>query len=203
MARITDVAQLRRIIGEPSAQVPLKLHRRLTESARAFIARSPMFLLASANANGQPTVSPKGDPAGFVQVAEDGALLVPERKGNKLVFSLTNVLANPRVALIFLVPGTDETLRVEGEAELLDDADLCDRFMERGRPALLVMRIRVTGCYFHCAKAFLRSALWNPTQWPEPIPVSFGAEIAANGGLEAGSVAAFDAAVHGRYRTDL
>lgn len=203
MARIADVQSLRRIIGEPNAQVPLKLHRRLNETARAFIARSPMFLLASADAAGQPTVSPKGDPAGFVQVTDDRTLLIPERKGNKLVFSLSNVLANPRVAMIFLVPGTDETLRVEGEAELLDDTDLCNRFVERGQPALLVMRVRVTGCYFHCAKAFLRSALWNPATWPERIRVSFGAEIAANGGLEATEVAAFDAAVQGRYTSDL
>ena len=203
MARILDVESLRRIIGEPNAQVPLKLHRRLNATARDFIARSPMFLLASADAEGQPTVSPKGDPAGFVRVEDETTLLVPERKGNKLAFSLSNVLANPRVALIFLVPGTDETLRVEGQAELLDDAELCNRFVERGRPALLVMRIRIAGCYFHCAKAFLRSALWQPATWPERMPVSFGAEIAANGGLETSEVAAFDAAVQGRYRSDL
>lgn len=203
MARIADLDHLRRIVGEPSAHVPLKLHRRLNATARAFIARSPLFLLASADASGQPTVSPKGDPAGFVHVEDDATLLVPERKGNKLVFSLSNVLANPRVALIFLVPGTDETLRVEGDAELLDDAALCDRFVERGRPALLVMRIQVRGCYFHCAKAFLRSRLWNAATWPERMPVSFGAEIAANGGMAEAEVAAFDAAVQGRYQTDL
>jgi PPOX class probable FMN-dependent enzyme len=203
MTRIADLEHLRRVVGEPNAAVPLKLHHRLTATARDFIARSPMFLLASADADGQPTVSPKGDPGGFVHVTDDRTLLIPERKGNKLVFSLSNVLANPRVGLIFLVPGTDETLRVQGEAELLDDAELCERFVERGRPAVLVVRIRVTGCYFHCAKAFLRSALWNPATWPARVAVSFGAEIAANGGLDAGEIAAFDAAVQGRYRTDL
>ncbi len=203
MTRIADIEHLRRVIGEPSPQVAYKLHRRLNATARNFITRSPMFLLGSVDAEGQPTVSPKGDPAGFVHVEDDTTLLIPERKGNKLVFSLSNVIANPRVALIFLLPGTDETLRVEGEAELLDDADLCNRFVERGRPALLVMRIRVKGCYFHCAKAFLRSELWKPATWPERMPVSFGAEIAENGGLGAGEVAAFDAGVQGRYRTDL
>lgn len=203
MARIADLEHLRRLIGEPSPQVVHKMHRRLTATARDFIARSPLFLLGTVDAAGQPMVSPKGDPAGFVHVEDDTTLLVPERKGNKLVFTLTNVLGNPRVALIFLVPGTDETLRVEGEAELLDDPMLCERFFERGRPALLMMRIRVTNCYFHCAKAFLRSALWQPETWGERVRVSFGAEIAANGGMKAAEIAAFDAAVQGRYKTDL
>ncbi len=203
MARITSPQRLRALIGEPNAQVPLKLHTRLNEAARAFIARSPMFLLATTDADGQPTVSPRGDPPGFVHVEDDATLLVPERKGNKLVFSLQNLLANPRAGMIFLVPGTDETLRVHGTAELLDDEALCTRFTERDRPALLVMRLRVTGCYFHCAKAFLRSGLWDRATWPEKVAVSFGAEIAANGGLSGPEVEAFDAAVQGRYRTDL
>jgi PPOX class probable FMN-dependent enzyme len=203
MARVSDVEHLRRLIGDPSPQVAYKMHRRLTATAREHIARSPLFLLGTVDGKGQPMVSPKGDPAGFVHVEDDTTLLVPERKGNRLVFTLTNVLGNPRVALIFLVPGTDETLRVEGEAELLDDPALCERFSERGRPALLVMRIRITNCYFHCAKAFLRGALWKPETWPERMSVSFGAEIAANGGLGKEEVAAFDEAVQGRYRTDL
>jgi len=203
MARIADIEHLRRLIGDPNPQVAYKMHRRLTATAREYVARSPLFLLGTVDANGQPMVSPKGDPAGFVHVEDDTTLLIPERKGNKLVFTLTNVLCNPRVALIFLVPGTDETLRVEGEAELLDDPAMCVRFQERGRPALLVMRIRVTNCYFHCAKAFLRGALWKPQTWPERMKVSFGAEIAANGGLGKEEVAAFDEAVQGRYRTDL
>lgn len=203
MARIADIEHLRRLIGEPSPQVAHKMHRRLTATAREYIARSPVFLLGTVDASGQPMVSPKGDPAGFVHIDDDSTLLIPERKGNKLVFTLTNVLANPRVALIFLVPGTDETLRVEGEAELLDDAALCNRFTERGRPALLVMRVRITNCYFHCAKAFLRSALWKPESWGERVRVSFGEEIAANGGMQEAEIAAFDAAVKGRYQTDL
>lgn len=203
MARITTSRRLRELIGEPNAQVPLKLHARLNDRARAFIARSPLFLLATTDASGQPTVSPRGDRPGFVQVQDDLTLLVPERKGNKLAFSLHNLLANPRAGLIFLVPATDETLRVHGTAELLDDEALCARFTEPGRPALLVMRLRVSGCYFHCAKALLRSRLWDAAAWPEKIEVSFGAEIAANGGLAASETEAFDAAVQGRYRTDL
>ena len=200
---ISTVAQLRAIIGEPSEHVPLKLHKKLNERATAFIARSPMFMLSTADASGQPTVSPKGDAPGFVRVADTRTLLIPERKGNKLIFSLQNVLANPKVGLIFLLPGTGETLRVMGEAELLDDRDLCGSFIERGKPALLVMRVRISECYFHCAKAFLRSRLWQPESWPEEMHVSFGAEIAAAGGMKPDQIDGFDAAVKERYKTDL
>ena len=203
MAQIRDVASLRALIGEPSAQVPHKIHRKLNQRARAFIARAPMLLLATADAGGQPTVSPKGDEPGFVHVPDERTLLLPERKGNKLIFSLQNLLANPRVGLIFLVPGTDETLRVSGTASLHNDPELCATFAARGRPALLAMRIAVSECYFHCAKAFLRSALWRPETWPERMQISFGAEIAESGGLAAGEIESFDQAVQGRYKTDL
>jgi hypothetical protein len=203
VTRISTVEQLRGLIGEPSAQVPLKFHRRLNQRAQAFIARSPMLLLATADAHGQAMVSPKGDAPGFVRVADDTTLLLPERKGNKLVFSLQNVLANPVVEMIFLVPGTGETLRVAGSAELLDDDQLCQSFVERGRPALLVMRIRVQRAYFHCAKAFLRARLWQPETWPQAMPVSFGSEIAEEGGMAPADIEQFDAGVRSRYQTDL
>jgi PPOX class probable FMN-dependent enzyme len=162
-----------------------------------------MLMLSTADANGHATVSPKGDPAGFVHVADERTLLVPERKGNKLIFSLQNILANPKVGLIFLVPGTCETLRVQGTAELVDDADLCDRLSMRGNPALLVIRVAVSECYFHCAKAFLRGDLWNPETWPEKIRVSFGEEIAEQGGMAQETTAEFDRGVAQRYKTDL
>lgn len=204
MPNIANLAQLRALIGEPNQYVPLKLHKTLNERAAAFIGRSPMCMLSTTDANGQPTVSPKGDAPGFVRVADPCTLLMPERKGNKLIFSLQNVLANPKVGLIFLVPGTGETLRVMGNAELLDDPDLCESFIERGKPALLVMRVRITECYFHCAKAFLRSGLWNPDTWPEEMKISFGAEISeASGIMKQEEIPAFDAGVRERYKTDL
>jgi predicted pyridoxine 5'-phosphate oxidase superfamily flavin-nucleotide-binding protein len=139
-----------------------------------------------------------------VRVGDERTLLLPERKGNRLIFSLQNILANPAVELIFLVPGTGETLRVGGNAELDDDAQLCAAFVERDRPALLVMRIRVQRCYFHCAKAFLRSRLWEHASWPETaLRVSFGQEIAQAGALEPEAIEPFDQGVQERYRTDL
>jgi PPOX class probable FMN-dependent enzyme len=203
MARLDRVDQLRRLLGTPNEAVPLKIHSELTEAGVAFIGKSPMAFLSTCGADGMPTVSPKGDPAGFVHVADPRTLLVPERKGNKLLFSLQNILANPKVGLIFLVPGTCETLRVQGTAELLDDRELCERLSSRGNSALLVIRVTIEACYFHCAKAFIRSDLWKPETWPDRIRVSFGQEIAARGGLKREDIAAFDSAVEGRYKTDL
>jgi PPOX class probable FMN-dependent enzyme len=203
MSKIETLSRLRAVIGQPHAQINRKIHRRLNARGQQFVARSPMVLLSTADASGQPTVSPKGDVPGFVRVADDSTLLIPERAGNKLVFSLQNILANPRVGLIFLVPGTCETLRVSGEAEIRDDAGLRESFTVRGKPALLVTCVRVAECYFHCAKAFLRSELWKPETWPERVIISFGEEIAEEGGLERAAIAEFDAGVHSRYKTDL
>ena len=146
MARIETPDALRKLIGSPNELVPHKIHRDLNARAIGFIGRSPMLLLSTADAQGRATVSPKGDPAGFVHVEDSRTLLIPERKGNKLIFSLTNILANPGIGLIFLVPGTCETLRVQGEAELLDDAQLCAKVSARGSKALLVIRVLVTEC---------------------------------------------------------
>jgi len=203
MAKIGDITTLRKLIGSPSELVPFKIHRRLNERAIDFIGKSPMLMLSTADASGHATVSPKGDPAGFVHVPDDRTLLIPERKGNKLIFTLQNILANPKVGLIFLVPGTCETLRVQGHAELVDDADVCDRLSMRGNKALLVIRVSVTECYFHCAKAFIRGELWNPDTWPEKIPISFGEEIAEQGGMARETAAEFDKGVAQRYKTDL
>ncbi len=203
MARIESVEALRKLIGHPSEMVPHKIHRELNARAIEFIGRSPMLMLSTTDAGGHATVSPKGDPAGFAHVEDSRTLLIPERKGNKLIFSLTNILANPGVGLVFLVPGTCETLRVQGEAELLDDTQLCAKVPARGSKALLVIRVRVTECYFHCAKAFLRSELWKPETWPEQMIISFGEEIAESGGIDTASIREFDQAVAGRYKTDL
>jgi len=203
VARVGTVEALRKIIGSPNEQVPLKIHRELNARAIEFIGKSPMLMLATSDAAGRPTVSPKGDLPGFVQVEDRRTLRIPERKGNKLIFSLTHILENPHVGLIFLIPGTSESLRVQGTAELLDDSDLRATLAARGSPALLILRVTVTECYFHCAKAFLRSDLWKPETWPEKMAISFGEEIAESGGLQREAIAEFDRAVGERYQTDL
>ncbi|UCH46713.1 MAG: pyridoxamine 5'-phosphate oxidase family protein [Betaproteobacteria bacterium] len=203
MAGIETTERLRELIGTPNELVRLKIHRQLNAAAREFIARAPMLLLATCGKEGEPQLSPKGDAPGFVQIEDDRTLVIPERKGNKLAFSLENILNNPQVALIFLVPGTCETLRIEGRAQLDDDAALCQKFSARGSPALLVTRVEIEAVYFHCAKAFLRAELWKPETWPDTISVSFGKEIAQGGGLDNQQIDEFDAAVRSRYRTDL
>ena len=203
MATIGSAARLRELIGAPREIVRFKIQPVLNDAAQSFIARSPMAFLATCGADGMPTVSPKGDQPGFARVADERTLLIPERKGNKLIFSLQNVLENPKIGLIFLVPGTCETLRVQGSAELSEDRALCEKLSARGSPALLAIKVRVDACYFHCAKAFLRAELWKPETWPSPVEVSFGEEIAQRGGLEGAQVAEFDAGVQARYRTDL
>lgn len=203
MAVIDSAERLAALIGQPSPAVARKFHDHLTTQAQDFLTRSTLAFLATVDAGGNPMVSPRGDRPGFLQVRSRRELLVPERSGNRLASALRNILDNGRVALTALVPGTGEMLRIEGTACLDDDPDLCAELASRGKPARLVIRINPTRCYFHCAKALLRSEAWRPGAWPAPLAISFGREIAANGGLAEDEVCAFDEAVQGRYRTDL
>lgn len=203
MATIRDTQRLREIIGIPSDLVAKKFHPQLNARAIEFIGKSPLMMLSTAGATGEATVSPKGDPAGFVHVQDSHTLLIPERKGNKLIFTLQNILENPKIGLVFLVPGTCETLRVQGIAQLVDDAEICERLSVKGARALLAIRVSVTNCYFHCAKAFLRGEIWNPETWPGKMHISFGEEIAEQGGMAAEAAAEFDRGVAQRYKTDL
>jgi len=200
---LSTEADVRAIIGEELPVVRAKLFQELDDTARAFIARSPMLLLATASADGMPDVSPKGDGPGFVAVEPDGTLLIPERPGNKLIMSLKNLLVNPRVAMIFVVPGTEETFRVQGSAELTRDPAVLDRLAARGKPALLAIRVRVETCFFHCAKAFKRSKLWQPDTWSERIKVSFGKLLAPKLGGGADLEKTIDDMLEEDYRDNL
>ena len=182
--RIETVAQLQALLGEPNPMTPKKLFSALDDAAIDFIRRSPFLVLATADAQGNEDASPKGDGPGFVAVEDAHTLLIPERKGNRLMFSLRNMLANPQVVIIFLVPGTDETFRVNGTATLSDDPDLLVRLSARGAPALLAIRVTVRECFFHCAKAFIRSQLWKPEAWPARQKISFGTILTAQIGGE-------------------
>lgn len=180
--RIETVAQLQALLGEPNPMTPKKLQSTLDQAAIDYIRRSPFLVLATSDAQGNEDASPKGDGPGFVAVEDEHTLLIPERKGNRLMFSLRNILANPQVGMIFLVPGTDETFRVNGTAQLSDDPDLLVRLSARGAPALLAIRVTVRECFFHCAKAFIRSQLWKPETWQERQKISFGKMLTAKVG---------------------
>jgi PPOX class probable FMN-dependent enzyme len=175
--RITTEQQIEDILGEPSPVVQQKIFDHVEEFGAAFIAKSPLVLVATSDRDGRLDVSPKGDAPGFVLVEGERTLVVPERPGNKLAYGFRNILGNPRVAMIFVVPGTTETLRVAGTAELTREPALLERLAAKGKPALLATRVTVEECFFHCGKAFLRSGLWKPETWPQGFRVQLGRQL--------------------------
>ena len=201
--RITTVEELRAIVGEANPAVAVKVNDAVDDYARAFIARAPFLVLATADRAGNQDVSPKGDGPGFVLIEDEHTLLIPDRSGNKLVMGLQNILANPHVGVLFMVPGTGETLRVNGRAELTRDPALLERLGARGRPAQLAIRVTVEECFFHCAKAFLRAQLWKPETWVAPLRVSFGKMLAGKMGGDAQVAQAIDTLIDDDYRDNL
>jgi len=201
--RITNSDQLRAIMGKPGRLTGLKVLKALDQPAADFIRQSPFLVLSTADLRGNQDASPKGDAPGFVLIEDEHTLCIPDRKGNKLLFGLENILVNPNVGLIFLVPGTSETLRVNGTAELTAEPSLLDRLSARGTPALLAIRVTINECFFHCAKAFIRSNLWKPEQWPERIKISFGKYLAAKAGGDDEMARAIDEAVDFDYKNNL
>jgi hypothetical protein len=200
---VSDLTQLRSIIGEAGALVAKKVLHDLDEMATDFIRRSPFLVLATTDADGNLDASPKGGSPGFVAIEDEHTLAIPDRKGNKLIFSLQNILANPHVGLIFIVPGTDETLRVNGTAELSIDPALLERLAERGASAHLAIRVHINECFFHCAKAFIRSQLWHPDAWPAHQKISWGKYFASKIGLSQDDAAKLDEMVEHDYKHNL
>jgi len=202
-SQLATVAAVRAIIGEPHKVTPMKVMDALDEVSIDFIRHSPFLMLSTADADGQPDVSPKGDEPGFVKVVDSRHLLIPDRKGNKLIFSLQNILANPRIGILFLVPGTEETLRVHGTAELTSDSEIVRELAARGQPALLAIRVKVEKCFFHCAKAFKRSQLWKPESWPSRLRISFGKLLAPKLGGDGALAKQIDDLVEADYKENL
>lgn len=157
-----DAAAVRAVIGEPSELVQSKILATLDRHCRSFIERSPFVLVATVGADGGADVSPRGDPAGFVHVVDDRTLAIAERPGNKLIDTLRNVVDTGAVGLLFLVPGVGETLRVNGRGYITDDAELLAAMEVRGRTPLLAIVVEIEEAFLHCAKAFIRSRLWDP-----------------------------------------
>ena len=163
---IRTVEQLEQLVGVPLPAAANKVRDRLGPIHREWLAASPLCLLGTSAADGTCDVSPKGDPAGFTHVLDERTLVLPERPGNRRVDGWRNVLANPHVGLLFLVPGRADTLRVNGRARLLTDAPWFDELAVRGRRPILACEVAVEEVFFHCPKAFLRSSLWDHEQWP-------------------------------------
>jgi len=193
--------RLRELYGNPSPRAAAKVIDALDKHCRAFIANSTFLVLATSDGE-HLDVSPKGDPAGFVLVEDDHHLLLPDRPGNNRIDGMLNLLKNPKVALIFMIPTVAETLRVNGSATIHEDAALCDLCAINGRSPKTVLRISVEEVFSHCGKAPLRAGLWKPETWPENRPVATLNEIVRDhANIEVDSIA--QSAVDELYRKTL
>lgn len=164
---ISSQNQLRKLMGEPIHPIVVnKSLAVLDRHCRTFIARSPFILVATTDVGGRMDVSPKGDPAGFVRVLDDHTLAIPDRPGNQRFDTLRNLIDNPRVGLIFLIPGKRETLRVSGSAQVVTDQALRDTMTVSGKAPALAIVVNVEEAFFHCSKCVIRSKLWQPSEWP-------------------------------------
>ena len=165
---VTSVEQLRSIYAQPLATAVDKQTDFITEPGRAFIAVSPFMILATAG-NAGIDCSPKGDAPGFVQVPDDRTVLIPDRPGNNRIDGMTNIIENPKVGIIFMIPGSDITYRINGSATISVDPELLARFEVRGKLPRAVMIVTVEEAFPHCPKAFVRAKLWESAP-PEDVP---------------------------------
>jgi PPOX class probable FMN-dependent enzyme len=170
---VRTVEELRSIVGHPDHYVANKVKDRLSAVQRHWLAHSPLGFVATTDAHGRVDVSPKGDPPGFVHVIDDTTIAIPERPGNKRVDGYLNVLQRPYVGTLFLVPGRGDTLRINGRARVLADAEYFDAMIVKGKRPVLALEIAIEEVFFHCAKAFLRANAWEPSTWnPSALPTA-------------------------------
>lgn len=193
---IDTEAALQELIGEPKAIVCAKLSDRLNHLTRQFIERSPFVCIATSDERGTCDVSPRGDPRGFVRILDDVTLLVPERPGNRIADTLKNILRNPRVGLLFVIPGVGDTFRVNGRATLVTDAELLEPCAVEGKVPKLGILVDIEAAFTHCSKAFLRAQLWDPTHFIDRAALPTSGEI-----MKVLEGADFDAAGYDAERT--
>lgn len=164
---VTSIEDLEDIIGEPMPQIVNKEIPALDTICRDFISRAPFCFLATANPDGHIDVSPRGDPAGFVNVLDPSTLAIPDRPGNRRVDTFHNILKDPRVGLLFLIPGRGETLRIRGEARIVRDGKLLASMAVNGREPKLALVTHLRSAFMHCPKCVFRSNIWQPENWPD------------------------------------
>ncbi|MDB5872547.1 MAG: pyridoxamine 5-phosphate oxidase [Ramlibacter sp.] len=194
---------LRKILGAPIERSVRKEIARLDAHCRALISRSPFVLVASSNAAGRCDVSPKGDPPGFALVLDDQTLALPERPGNRRADTFANVLENPHVGLLFVIPGKLETLRVNGRAQIVRDAGLRERMCVAGKLPQLALVVSVEQVFIHCGKCMLRAALWNAETWPDAAALPSQAECLVDHAGLSESVAQVEESILRNRRTQL
>ena len=198
-ATIETEAALRELIGEPTEVVCAKVSDRLNALTRPFIERSPFLCVATSDEHGRCDVSPRGDPRGFVRILDDATLLVPERPGNRLADSLRNILRNPHIALLFVIPGVSDTFRVNGRATLTTDAVLLEPCSVEGKRPKLGILVDIDAAYTQCSKAFLRSHFWDPTRFIDRAELPTNGEIHKSLQGDTFDAAQYDAERAARY----
>ena len=194
---IRDESELRAIIGSPADLVLAKIADRLNGLTRQFIERSPFVCVATSSPDGGLDVSPRGDPPGFVRILDERTVLLPERPGNRIADALTNLLADPRIGLLFLLPGVGDTLRVNGRAVIVDDPDLLAPSAVEGKVPKLGILVSIEQAYTQCAKALIRSDLWNPERHIERSELPSSGDI-----LRSLTTPEFDAAEYDQARSE-
>jgi uncharacterized protein len=196
-----DEAQLREVLGgEPAKLIREKIADRLNPLTRQFVERSPFVVVASGRPDGGLDVSPRGDPPGFVRILDERTLLLPDRPGNKLADTLTNLLEDDRIALLFLIPGVNDTFRINGRARIVDDPELLAGSEVEGKVPQLGILVEVEEAYTQCPKAFLRSDLWNPERHIDRSELPSQGEILRASADPELDVEEYDEARDGRYR---
>jgi PPOX class probable FMN-dependent enzyme len=203
MDYVTTREQLRSAYRPASETALRKEMRSLDAHAKSFIARSPFLLIGSSDGAGNADVTPKGDKPGFVAILDDITLAIPDRPGNHRLDTLENIVANPAIGLLFIIPGMNETLRVNGEARVTFDAALRERLAVEGKAPQSVIVVKARAVYMHCAKAFLRSNLWVPDAWrPRSEMPTLGEMLKDQTGM-AETAAHTDNRLEANYRTEL
>ena len=199
MTKVTTIEELERLYGAPSPAAIVKEINYISDHYRAFIEKAPFVIVASSGPQGLDC-SPRGDPAGFVRVRDRKTVLIPDRRGNNRIDTLRNILSDPRVSLLFMIPGVGNTLRINGRAEIHADPALCGEFEMRGRAPRTVLSITADSVYFQCPKALVRSRLWSAdAQVPRSELPSTGEILAnlSNGDIDA---AEYDSAYPARLK---
>ncbi|HEK9100522.1 pyridoxamine 5'-phosphate oxidase family protein [Bacillus pfraonensis] len=174
---ISTEEELRLILGYPSERAVKKVIPSLDHHCRDFLSKSPFLVMSTSDKFGYCDASPRGDAPGFVHVLNENQIVIPERPGNRRVDSILNILSNPKVGLIFLIPGLGESLRINGRAAITNDEEILEKMQVNGRSPLLGIVVEVEECFIHCAKAFIRSELWNPDSWLEKKALPSAAKI--------------------------
>ncbi len=165
---VTSIEALYEINGTPHQSIVEKHTAWMTPLIEQFVLASPFFLVATSDGKGAMDVSPKGDPAGTVKIIDRRTIAIPDRPGNRRIDGHRNLMSNPHIGLIFMVPGVDETVRINGRAFVTDDPELLETMSIQGKVPKLATVVEIDEVYMHCARAFLRSGLWKPESWPDP-----------------------------------